>query len=125
MYAFGVILYMMFSGGEEPEKVFHDSSMESMSHRHPPKLSELHAKIKSAQTNPSEKWAAEEVGGADLILKLIHKKPRLRLTASDAKEHVFFPQHLGQPVENLMIDEGPFGPPPQGAETTSSTNGPH
>jgi len=108
LYSFGVMLYMMVSGGEESQK---------KKQRLPPvRHSTLRRKLREAEKNPNLKWVSPELGALELLMMLTADDATARTTASKVKEHRFFDIHLGRPVANLLNEEGPFTPPQKPAK---------
>merc|ERR1712039_284435 len=108
LYSFGVMLYMMVSGGEESTK---------KKQRLPPvRHSTLRRKLREAEKNPNLKWVSPELGALELLMMLTADDAAARTTASKVKEHRFFDIHLGRPVANLLNEEGPFTPPQKPAK---------
>merc|ERR1712087_951327 len=103
LYSFGVMLYMMVSGGEESTK---------KKQRLPPvRHSSLRRKLREAEKNTSLKWVAPEVHAWELLMMLTAENAADRTTCSKVREHKFFETHLGRPVKQLLQEEGPFQPP--------------
>lgn len=95
LYSFGVMLYMLVSGGEaHPEKA---------KQRLPPmKHTSLRRKIKDAKAEAPGEWAKEEVGALELIDHLTSENVALRTTAVDVGKHRFYTNLLGSSVECLL-----------------------
>jgi len=108
LYSFGVMLYMMVSGGEESTK---------KKQRLPPvRHSALRRKLREAEKANKEKWVSQELGAHELLMMLTAENAADRTTASKVKEHRFFEQQLGRPVKSLLSEEGPFTPPQKPAK---------
>lgn len=94
LYSFGVMLYMLISGGD-----FHK---EKPNQRVPPmKHQRLRQKLKEAKTQEPE-WARHSVGGLELIDDLTSEKVTLRGTATEVGKRRFFTELLGGPVDILL-----------------------
>lgn len=114
LYSFGVMVYMMVSGGEESTK---------KKQRLPPvRHQNLRRNLQKAEKNANMKWASPEVGALELLNMLTADDAAARKTASDVKKHRFFELHLGKDpkgvnrtVDSLYKEEawGAFGPPPK------------
>jgi len=108
LYSFGVMLYMMVSGGEESTK---------KKQRLPPvRHSSLRRKLRDAEQNKALKWVAPELGAWELLMMLTAENATDRTTCAKVKEHRFFEQQLGRPVKQLLTEEGPFTPPQKPAK---------
>jgi len=119
LYSFGVMVYMMVSGGEESTK---------KKQRLPPvRHSSLRRKLKEAEKNPNLKWVSPEVGALEMLMQLTADDAAARKGAKDVKDHKFFTIHLGKDgVDKLLQEEGPFTPPqkpPKREEKSSSRRG--
>lgn len=103
LYSFGVMLYMMVSGGEEAQKS-HKQRLPPMKH------SGLRKKLRDAEKDGSLDWARPEIGALALLNNLTSEDPQVRTTCTEVKHNVFFTQLLGQPVDGLLTMKGPFHP---------------
>jgi len=109
LYSFGVMLYMMVSGGEESTK---------KKQRLPPvRHASLRRKLREAEKNEGKlKWVSPEIGAWELLMMLTAENPADRTTPTKVTEHRFFEQQLGRSVKSLLNDEGPFVPPQKPAK---------
>merc|ERR1719215_6235 len=112
LYSFGVMFYMMLSGGEPSPK--------APKQRLPPmRHASLRRKVREAEKEAE--WAREEVGAMKLLQQCISEDPSVRTTATQVKQHRFFTQHLGRPVDSLLTDPGPFTTPGSMQPSSSSS----
>merc|ERR1712129_399320 len=94
LYSFGVMLYMMLSGG--------DKSPSKPNQRVPPmKHTRLRQKLKDAK-NDMPAWATSNVGAMELIDDLTSEKVTLRGTSIEVGKRRFFVQQLGASVDILL-----------------------
>jgi len=110
LYSFGVMLYLLLSGGElSPKK---QQRLPPMRHV------ELQRKIRAAERGESSAWVRAP-GALPLLNILTSEDPLQRTTAAGVKKHLFFTQHLGRGVDALLTDKGPF-PVPSKASVLAS-----
>jgi len=108
LYSFGVMLYLLVSGGEASPK---------KQQRLPPmRHSELRRKLRAAEREEGKEWAKPSVGALALLNILTSEEPKVRTTATEVKQRDFFVQLLRRPVDALLTEPGPFGPPGLQAE---------
>lgn len=102
LYSFGVMLYLMLSGGE--------ASPNNPKQRLPPmRHSGLRRRLREAEKEPRAEWAMDSAGGLQLVMMLTSEDPKVRKTASEVKTHLFF-NVLGRPVDSLLTERGSFLP---------------
>jgi len=98
LYSFGVMLYMLLSGGEQAQN--------NPKQRLPPmRHSSLRRKLKTeAEKTPRAFWASEGVGAHALLMNLTSEESVKRGTAESVKNNRFFSEQLGGPVDDLMLE---------------------
>mmetsp|Transcript_19019 Transcript_19019/g.53644 ORF Transcript_19019/g.53644 Transcript_19019/m.53644 type:complete len:267 (+) Transcript_19019:70-870(+) len=103
LYSYGVMLYLLVSGGEESPK---------KQQRLPPmRHAELRRKLRAAEREEGAEWTRPGVGALALVGLLTSEDPRARTTAAEVKASAFFARLLPGPVDSLLAAKGPFGPP--------------
>lgn len=103
LYSYGVMLYMLLSGGESTPK--------RPKQRLPPmKHGLLRRKLKEIKQEPPGEWAKPTIGIIDTLLSLTSDNISDRGTCATLKEHTFFTKQLGGPLDALLDDPGPFSP---------------
>jgi len=115
LYSFGVLLYMLVSGG--------DPSAKNPKQRLPPmRHAALRKKLRDAEKEQRHAWSKPSEAVLALLVSLTAEDPRVRTTAGDVKESPFFATQLGgRSVDSLLTEEGPF---PIGAVAGASPSGP-
>lgn len=96
IYSFGVLLYVILSGGQCTER---EPDKRLPPHAHVTLRSKLHN-----LPSPTPAWAEESENALSLLQHLTKGQPSMRPTATEAKEHQFFSQHLGHHVDDLLDD---------------------
>jgi len=95
LYSYGVMLYMMLSGGE--------AAQHKPEQRLPPmKHSSLRRKLQAAQTSPPGEWARPDAKALELLVALTADNPKQRTTCAQVKQRPFFTLALGRPVDQLL-----------------------
>merc|ERR1712039_170684 len=90
LYSFGVMLYMLVSGGDPNNK--------NPKQRMPPmKHVGLRKKLEQATRSTAQEWT-RHAGVLDLLDRLTNDTPAKRPTATQAKQDVFFSRALGRNV---------------------------
>jgi len=103
LYSFGIMLYVLLSGGEK-------ASNDPKQRLPPMKHHLLKRKLKDAGRNTPGEWAKPSVGALQLIESLTSDQPADRRTATSVKNDPFFERHLGRSVDSLMTETGCFPP---------------
>lgn len=112
LYSYGVMLYMMASGGELTTK--------APPQRLPPmKHTTLKRKIRDAEKEGTLPWA-KEMQCMSLLKILTADDAKERTSCTEVKGHPFYAKHLGHEVDQLMELPGPYAPPPQPPTSASS-----
>jgi len=97
LYSFGVLLYMLVSGG--------DPSPRKPRQRLPPKNhSGLRRRLREAEKHLSAEWTLPGANIMQLLKDLTDDDPLKRQTATEIKQRKFYQQHLGKPVDDLYKD---------------------
>merc|ERR1712190_128708 len=108
LYSFGVMIYMLLSGGQE--------SATNRQRMPPTTNSRLAKNIRQAEheaaSGSGPAWAHPDLKALPLVKLLVSTDPEQRTTPTLVKRNVFFEQQLGCPVDNLLTDIGPFSLPP-------------
>merc|ERR1712032_873030 len=88
LYSYGVMVYMMVSGG--------DADPKNPRERKPPKQHlALRKKLKDFSANKEQfEWSKDPYGALDLMLQLTSEKTEVRTTASQVKSTTFFEKNL-------------------------------
>jgi len=94
LYSFGVVLYLMLSGGST-------RSEQSKTRLPPSKHGGLMRKLAEAERGQAS-WAQAEARGLELTRILVSEDPRSRTSATAVKRHSFFKMHLGIDADSLM-----------------------
>lgn len=108
LYSYGVMFYMLLSGGELSQKRAGNGPPQPAMRLPPMKHASLRRKILQCDKDPSLVWARPEVNAIQLLKSLTSEVPAERTTASQVKMQPFFEQHLGFPVEDLLSDQRIF-----------------
>jgi len=108
LYSFGVMIYMMVSGGEVSTKNPQQKNrLPPMKHRQLQKKLNDFEKAQDARSQ----WARPNACVLPFLRSLLSEVPAARTTATELKDSPFFAKHLGRPVDSLLTDPGPFSAP--------------